>query len=85
MIGTSGADRSTNKLSIPNPSEGRHQVFDSSHLNAVLDQGCPEHRLTDEFRVCRYVDRYIQVYATKHDPGIGRRRAQGHIDLIAGV
>src|SRR5690242_4172123 len=51
----------------------------------AVDQGGGQTRIAHAVRARVDVDRRIEVGATKHDAGVGRCRAQGHVDLVAGV
>ena len=61
----------------------RHQVLDGADLGRAVLERRAERRLGDAQGVGRNVDGLRQVEAPEHDAGIGRRRPQGHVDLLA--
>ena len=85
MIGTSAAVRSTNALSMPRPAIADIRCSTVPTLRRAALERRAERRLGDAQRVGRHVDGLRQVEAPKHDAGIGGRRPQGHVDLLAAV
>ena len=80
-----GSRQIDNQVIDPESGQRRHQVFNRCDLDAILDECGAEHRLADQLRIGRNIDRLVEVDATKHDAGIHRRRSQRHINLVARV
>jgi hypothetical protein len=67
------------------PGEGRHQMLNRRHLDAVLHERGAEHRFAHELRIGRNVHRPVEIDAAEHDARVLGRRAQGHVDLLPRV
>ena len=65
--------------------EGGHQVFDGPDLDPVNFQTGAHAGIPDQHGLGRNILGLGQIDATEDDTGIGRGRAQGHIDLDTAV
>ena len=84
-MGTSGASRSIQALSMPSPAEGRHQVFDGPHLDPVHFETGAHAGIANQHGLGGNIHRLRQIDATEDDAGIRGCRAQGQIDLDAAM
>ena len=62
-----------------------HQVFDRPDLVLALAEAGRQPGVGHRVRKRRQVGCTRQIRPVEHDAGIGRSRAQGHVDLVAGM
>ena len=62
-----------------------HQVFDGGHFGCARFEHGTQPGVGDKVRVGLEFGRWIKIHAAEHDAGIRRSRAQGHLDLDAGM
>ena len=83
MIGTSAAVRSMNALSIPKPAKADIRCSTVPTRAPSCSIVVPSVVSVTRRAIGRNVDGLRQIEPAKHDAGIGRRRTQGHVDLVA--
>src|SRR5512143_377429 len=83
--GNLGAGQIDQQVVDAEAGEGRHQVLDGRHLGGAGLEHRAQPGVGDQIRVGLDFGGRDEIHPPEHDAGIGTRRAQGHLDLDAGM